>query len=83
MIDQSYNKQWDEKLKIYTNIFDYFEEDYQNYGYDPTPYVVLEALVNMGLIKKEDMVVDYGCGKGRIEFFLNNQVWIYLVLILS
>ena len=74
MIDQSYNKQWDEKLKIYTNIFDYFEEDYQNYGYDPTPYVVLEALVNLRLIKKEDMVVDYGCGKGRIEFFLNNQI---------
>ena len=74
MIDQSYNKQWDEKLKIYTNIFDYFEEDYQNYGYDPTPYVVLEALVKLNLINEEDIVVDYGCGKGRIEFFLNNQI---------
>lgn len=65
---------WDSKLKVYTEIFDYFEEDYQNYGYDPTPYVVLEELVKLNLIKKEDVVVDYGCGKGRIGFFLNNQI---------
>ena len=74
MIDHSYNQQWDEKLKIYTNIFDYFEEDYQNYGYDPTPYVVLEEMIKLELITQDDIVVDYGCGKGRIEFFLNNQI---------
>ena len=41
---------WDSKLKVYTEIFDYFEEDYQNYGYDPTPYVVLEELVKLNFI---------------------------------
>ncbi|RAP44978.1 MAG: hypothetical protein BZ135_07075 [Methanosphaera sp. rholeuAM6] len=65
---------WDSKLNISTNVFDYMEEDYQNYGYDPTPYVVLEELVKLDLIKKEDTVVDYGCGKGRVSFFLNSQV---------
>ncbi|RAP52293.1 MAG: 16S rRNA (cytosine(1402)-N(4))-methyltransferase [Methanosphaera sp. rholeuAM270] len=65
---------WDSKLKIRTNIFDYMEEDYQNYGYDPTPYIVLEELIKLNMIKKEDTLVDYGCGKGRIAFFLNNQV---------
>lgn len=65
---------WDSKLNISTNVFDYMEEDYQNYGYDPTPYVVLEELVKLNILKKEDVLVDYGCGKGRIGFFLNNQV---------
>lgn len=65
---------WDSKLNVSTNIFDYMKEDYQNYGYDPTPYVVLEELVKTDLIKRDDVVVDYGCGKGRVGFFLNNQV---------
>lgn len=70
----SYNLNWDSKLNIYTEIFDYFEEDYQNYGYDPTPYIVLEELIKLDMLKKDDVLVDYGCGKGRIEFFINNQV---------
>lgn len=65
---------WDEKLNVSTEIFDFSEEDYQNYGYDPTPYIVLEKLIQLDMLKKEDVVVDYGCGKGRISFFINNQV---------
>ena len=65
---------WDEKLNINTNIFDYLEEDYQNYGYDPTPYVVLEEMVKLDLLKSDDTVLDYGCGKGRVGFFLNREV---------
>lgn len=65
---------WDSKLNIKTNIFDYMEEDYQNYGYDPTPYIVLEEMVKLDLLKKDDVLVDYGCGKGRVSFFLNNKI---------
>ena len=65
---------WDSKLNIRTIEFDYMEEDYQNYGYDPTPYIVLEELIKLDLLKKSDVLVDYGCGKGRVEFFLNNQI---------
>lgn len=65
---------WDGKLNISSGSVDYSNEDSQNYGYDPTPYVVLEELVRLGLLKKEDVVVDYGCGKGRIGFFLNDQI---------
>lgn len=65
---------WDGKLNISSGSVDYSNEDSQNYGYDPTPYVVLEELVRLDLLKKEDVVVDYGCGKGRIGFFLNDQV---------
>ena len=61
-------------MNISTGIIDYSHEDDDNYGYDPTPYVVLNDLIQLELLKKEDVVVDYGCGKGRIEFFLNSQV---------
>ena len=73
MIDSN-DLKWDEKLNIKTCVFDYAEEDYQNYGYDPTPYIVLEELVKLDLLDKNDVLLDYGCGKGRVEFFINNQV---------
>lgn len=65
---------WDSKLNVHTDVFDYLEEDYQNYGYDPTPYVVLEKLIDLDILSSDDVLVDYGCGKGRVEFFINNQV---------
>ena len=65
---------WDRKLNISTEIIDYSKEDDDNYGYDPTPYVVLQNLIKLDILKKEDIIVDYGCGNGRIGFFLNNQI---------
>lgn len=65
---------WDSKLNVSTDVFDYMEEDYQNYGYDPTPYVVLEDLVKLDLISEDDVIVDYGCGLGRVGFFLNKML---------
>ena len=41
------------------------------YLYAPTPYCVLERLANSGLFGKDDVVLDYGCGKGRVGFFLS------------
>ena len=73
-MQNSYDLNWDSKLNISTESVDYSEEDLQNYGYDPTPYVVLERLASLKILKKEDVVVDYGCGKGRIGFFINSQV---------
>ena len=65
---------WEEKLNISTRGVDYSLEDDQNYGYDPTPYIVLEKLVHLDLLNKYDVVIDYGCGKGRISFFINSQI---------
>ena len=36
-------------------------------------YGVLERLANSGYIRKKDVVLDYGCGKGRVDFFLSYQ----------
>ena len=73
-MQSSYDLNWDSKLNISTESVDYSEEDLQNYGYDPTPYVVLERLTGLKILKKDDVVVDYGCGKGRIGFFINSQI---------
>ena len=51
----------------------YSLEDSENYGYDPTPYFVLEELVKLDFLASEDVVVDYGCGSGRVGFFLQSQ----------
>lgn len=41
--------------------------------YEATPYEALEALSNEFTLKKEDELVDYGCGKGRVSFFLHHR----------
>lgn len=64
---------WDNLLKIKTTGRDDTNSDQYRYPYEPTPYTVLERLANSGLIRKKDVVLDYGCGKGRVDFFLAYQ----------
>ena len=65
---------WDKLLQIKTSGRDDSRADQYRYPYEPTPYCVLERLANSGFIRKKDVVVDYGCGKGRVDFFLAYQV---------
>ena len=62
---------WDKLLQIKTTGRDDSNADQYRYPYEPTPYRVLERLANSGLIRKRDVVLDYGCGKGRVGFFLS------------
>ncbi len=64
---------WDKLLQIKTTGRDDSNSDQYRYPYEPTPYCVLERLANSGLIGKKDVVLDYGCGKGRVGFFLAHQ----------
>jgi len=64
---------WDKLLQIKTTGRDDSNADTYRYPYEPTPYGVLERLANSGLIRKKDVVLDYGCGKGRVDFFLSYQ----------
>ena len=66
-------KQWDRLLKIKTLGRDDSNADQYRYPYEPTPYAVLERLANSGRIRKGDTLIDYGCGKGRVDFFLSYQ----------
>lgn len=65
--------QWDKLLKIKTSGRDDSRADQFRYPYEPTPYCVLERLANEGYIGKKNTLIDYGCGKGRVDFFLSYQ----------
>ena len=62
---------WDKRLQIKTTGRDETGADQYHHPYEPTPYSVLERLADSGLIGKGDVVLDYGCGKGRVDFFLS------------
>ena len=64
---------WDKLLHIKTTGRDDSRADQYRYPYEPTPYSVLERLANSGYITKKNTLVDYGCGKGRVDFFLSYQ----------
>ena len=60
---------WEHLLKIKTSGRDDSEADPCHYPYEPTPYSVLERLANSEYIGKRNVLIDYGCGKGRVDFF--------------
>ena len=64
-------KTWDLSLQIHTRGRDDLNADQYHHPYEPTPYCVLERLVGSGFFKEGDVVLDYGCGKGRVGFFLS------------
>lgn len=64
---------WDKLLRIKTSGRDDSRSDQYRYPYEPTPYDVLERLAFSGCIGKKNTLVDYGCGKGRVDFFLSYQ----------
>ena len=64
---------WDNLLNIKTTGRDEENADDYRYPYEPTPYCVLERLIESGFIGENDTVLDYGCGKGRVDFFLSHQ----------
>ena len=66
-------EKWDRLLQIRTSGRDDSHADQYRYPYEPTPYCVLERLANSGFLKKGNTLLDYGCGKGRVDFFLSWQ----------
>ena len=67
-------KEWDKKLKIDTcGRMDGHADEY-HHPYEPTPYCVLERLAESEYITKDSKVLDYGCGKGRVGFFLHYKL---------
>lgn len=67
----NHENNWDKLLQIQTCGRDETKADEYHHPYEPTPYTVLERLVTSGLITQADAVLDYGCGKGRVGFFLS------------
>ena len=65
--------EWDKLLNIKSSGRDDSHSTIYCYPYEPTPYSVLERLANSGYIRKDNFLLDYGCGKGRVDFFLSYQ----------
>lgn len=41
--------------------------------YEPTPYIHLKELFNRHPLNSEDGLVDFGCGKGRLNFYVHDR----------
>jgi len=66
-------REWDKRLHIKT--IGREDESNPNYSpYEPTPYSVLERLAKSGHIRRKDRLLDYGCGKGRVAFFMASTI---------
>lgn len=64
----------DKVLKIQTAGRDDYKADHYHHPYEPTPYAVLERLAESEYITKNNILVDYGSGKGRVDFYLSAKL---------
>ena len=62
---------WEKRLNIRTGAGSYEKDDSNHSRYEPTGYAVLERLAESGYIGRQNVLVDYGCGKGRVGFYLS------------
>lgn len=63
------NKDWEQLLNIHTEGDDDGLSDYHHHRYEPTPYEVLERILDSGYLNHTKHLIDIGCGKGRIPIF--------------
>jgi SAM-dependent methyltransferase len=49
-----------------------FNESFHYNRYEPTSYSALKILCEQYKFSAEDRIVDFGCGKGRLNFYINH-----------
>ena len=65
---------FDKKLHIVTSGEQlHFYKSLQFHRYEATPYLHLQQLIMGHEFKRYDRIVDFGCGKGRLNFFLHHH----------
>lgn len=69
-----YDSRMDRRLGIHTCGDDESRADRFHSPYQPTPYTVLERIISKKLISKENLLIDYGCGKGRVSLYMSRTV---------
>lgn len=48
-----------------------FHNSFHYHPYEPTPYHALETLFQQYELNRGDRIVDFGCGKGRLNFYVH------------
>jgi len=48
-----------------------FNKSFHYHRYEPTPYSAIEELFYHYQVSNNDRIVDFGCGKGRLNFFIH------------
>ncbi len=67
-------KDYDRLLRIKTiSTREWVNQSIHYNRYEATPYLALEALFHEYELNGTDTVVDFGCGKGRLPFYLHNR----------
>lgn len=56
-----------------------FTQSFHYHRYEPTPYQALDTLFQHYSLSFPDRVVDFGCGKGRLNFYINHHFNIQVV----
>lgn len=64
----------DRQLQIKTTgVREWLTESVHHNRYEATPYNALEELFAEYTFQKDDVLVDFGCGKGRLPFYVHNR----------
>lgn len=67
-------RKYDQALSIRTvGLREWRNSATQYNRYEATPYKALEGLFNKYKLRKTDQVVDFGCGRGRVVFYIHQR----------
>lgn len=69
-----HDKDYDRLLRIKTvGTREWLDQSSHYNRYEATPYVALDELFCDYVLERTDGIVDFGCGKGRLAFYLQNR----------
>lgn len=74
MVDEFKDFYIDNQLGIKTTGRNDKHSDTHLYPYEPTSYSVLNRIIEANLIDTSDVILDYGCGKGRVPIYLYRRL---------
>lgn len=66
-------RKYEEMLNIRTTGLREWRNETRYHRYEATPYKALDELFKVYKLKEDDEVVDFGCGRGRVSFYIHNR----------
>lgn len=66
-------RKYEEMLNIRTTGLREWRNEMHYHRYEATPYRALDELFKVYKIDKDDVVVDFGSGRGRVPFYIHNR----------